>query len=131
MIDISSYFEKFEHLFRALGVPNDLQFLRQYLNERAMVLITRVNPARATDYAFAKAYVLHQFELCRQIYLGKFNTIFRQYEEIMMLLSARFLTINFYYWSSKYTEGNFDEFFSLLIADRIKQTVIEGCLRHN
>ena len=132
VIDILPFFENVEHLFRDLEVPHDLRIplLRPYLNERARVLLTRIDPARATDYDFVKAYLLHQFELCPRIYLEKFNTIVRQGDETMMLFSARLKSLLQYYLSSRHINGDFDQFFSLMIADRMKQTMSEGCLRH-
>jgi hypothetical protein len=130
-IELIPFFENVERLYADLDVPDELhvQLLRPYLSDRAKTLLTRLDPDRAKDYSAVKEYLLHQFELSPRVFLSKFNNITRQSDETMILFSSRLKALLKYYLDSRKVDS-LEQFVSLVIADRIKGTLSEECLRH-
>jgi hypothetical protein len=126
-----SFFEHVERPFVDLEIPANLQvqLLRPHLSERAKILLTRLDTDLCRDYAKVKEYLLHQFELSPRVFVAKFNSITRQTDETMILFSSRLKALLKYYLDSRKVD-TFDRFFALMIADWIKGTLSEECLRH-
>ena len=131
-IDLVSYFESVETQFTILEVPANLktQLLRPYLNDKARQLLNRLDPARASDYNAIKKMLLHEFKLTPATYLEKFNSIRKQPEETYILYSARLKSLLDYYLVSREVGKDLNKLVSLLVCDRLKSTLPEGCLRH-
>ena len=131
-VDLVSYFASVESQFNILEVPANLkaQLLRPYLNDKARQLLNRMDPARASDYNSIKKMLLHEFKLTPATYLEKFNTIKKKPEETYILYSARLKSLLDYYLVSREVGKDFDKLVSLLVCDRLKSTLPDGCLRH-
>ena len=131
-VDLVSYFASVESQFNILEVPANFkaQLLRPYLNDKARQLLNRMNPARASDYNAIKKMLLHEFKLTPATYLEKFNIIRKQPEETYILYSAHLKSLLDYYLVSCEVGKDFDKLVSLLVCDRLKSTLPDGCLRH-
>ena len=130
-LDLIPFFENVERLFNSLEVPDDLRvnLLRPYLNEKAKSLLTRLDSHRAGDYDVVKDYLLHQFELSPRVFIDKFNNVSRNSDETMVLFSARLQALLQYYLDSRHVK-KFEDFFSLVVSDRMKTTLTDDCLRY-
>ena len=61
--------------------------------------------------------------------MERFHTISRLTDETYLLFASRLKGLFDFYVSSRKVD-EFNDLVSLLIADRLKQTLSEGCLRH-
>jgi len=130
-MDLPPFFDHVERLFRDLEVPSNLrvQIIRPYFNEKAKALITRLSTESVSDYEFVKRYLLDQFELSPRVYLEHFNTMTCQPGETATLFTNRLLSCLQRYTVSRQVK-DFDSLISLLIADRVKSSLSEPCLRY-
>ena len=130
-VDIIPFFQHCDKLFADLHVPDDLcvKLLRPYLNEHAQLLLSRMDVARAANYRLVKEYLLHEFQLSPRVYLERFNSLAYNPSETCLLYSSRLKGLFEYYLSSR-SVSDFDALVSLFLADRIKQSLSDGCIRH-
>lgn len=121
-----------ERLFADFAVPSSLHvsLMRPYLNEKARNALSQLDLSKAANYIDAKRFLLQEFQLSSQVYLNRFNTIKRTSDEMFVLFCTRLNGLLDYYLESRKVGHNFDELKSILICDRIKATLSEGCLRH-
>jgi hypothetical protein len=112
-IDLVSFFEHTERLFKDLDVPERLkmQLLRPYLNDMARTLITRLDTTNAADYSFVNKYLLHQFDLSPRVFIERFNTTVRQSDETMTLFAARLKSLLKYYLDSRHINRDYEKLF--------------------
>jgi hypothetical protein len=129
-VDLIPFFEHAERLFCDLEVSNTLriQLLRPHLSDNVRMLLTRLDPKQATDYAFVKQYLLHQFRLLPRTFLDRFNSVVRQADETMTLFATRLRNLLEYYLESRHVDRDYDRFVSLIVADHLKSTLSEQCL---
>ena len=132
VIHLLSYFKDVEQLFANFEVPGELraQLLRPYLNEKAKILVSRMDPAKTSDYNAVKEMLFREFKLSPAVYLEKFNTDTRKQDETCLLYSARLVAILDAYLDSRNTNRSYDKITQLLVCDKIKSTLPEGCLKH-
>ena len=95
VVHLLTYFADVERLFARFEVPDELQahLLRPYLNDKAKVLVSRMDPAKANDYKEVKTMLLREFKLSPSVYLEKFNTDKRNQDETCLLYSSRLVAI--------------------------------------
>jgi len=79
-LDLIPFFDHVDKLFYDLRIPENLRvtLLRPYVNDKARLLISRFDVARAADYEFVKRYLMDQFKLLPQYFMEQFNSIARQ-----------------------------------------------------
>jgi len=132
VVHLLTYFKDVEQLFVKFEVPDELkaQLLHPYLNEKAKLLISRMDPTKASDYNAVREMLLREFKLSPAVYLGKFNTDVRKQEETCLMYSARLVAILDAYLKSRRVDRDYDSLTQLLVCDRIKSTLPEGCLKH-
>ena len=114
-----------------LHVPSNLQvqLLKPFVNDKARVLINRLDAKNAANYEFVKRHILEQFRLVPQYFLEQFNSVVRQSQKTYRSFVSRLtLLIDYYLSSRKITK--FDELRDLLICDRVKSVLSEGSLSH-
>ena len=75
-MEFLAFFDSIEKLFSELKVPKELEvnLLKPYLSERALVLVNRLAGADASDYEYVKKYLIDQFR-SSQYFFEKFNRI--------------------------------------------------------
>ena len=132
VVHLLTYFKDVERLFARFEVPEELQahLLRPYLNDKAKILVSRMDPAKANDYHEVKTMLLREFKLSPAVYLEKFNTDKRKQDETCLLYSARLVAILDAYLNSRNINKSYDKLVDLLVCDRVKSTLPEGCLKH-
>ena len=132
VVELGSYFKDVEQLFASFEVPEDLraQLLRPHLNEKAKTLVARMDPAQSTDYNAVKEMLLREFKLSPAVYLEKFNNEGKKQDETYVLYSARLKSLLEYYVNSRKVEENYCKLIELLVCDRVKAGLPDGCLRH-
>ena len=132
VVHLLTYFKDVERLFERFAVPDELKshLLRPYLNEKAKILVSRMDPKKSNSYEEVKTMLLREFQLSPAVYLEKFNTDTRKSDETCLLYSARLVSILDAYLGSRKIDKSYDKLTDLLVADRIKSTLPEGCLRH-
>ena len=131
VVHLLTYFQDVERLFTRFEVPDELRahLLRPYLNEKGKIL-SRMDPQLANDYNEVKAMLLRELKLSPAVYLQKFNAVTRKSDETCLLYSARLVAILDAYLDSRKVNQSYQKVTELLVCDRIKSTLPEGCLRH-
>jgi len=132
VVHFLTYFKDVERLFEKFQVPDELKahLLRPYLNEKAKILVSRMDPEKSNSYEEVKAMLLREFQLSPALYQEKFNTDTRKSDETCLLYSARLVAILDAYLESRKIDKSYEKLTDLLVADRIKSTLPDGCLRH-
>jgi hypothetical protein len=131
VIDFIPFCDNIEKQFKELKVPSELRvsLLKPFLNERAQLLVSRLDAERQDDYDYVKQYLLDQFRLVPQYFLEMFNSVCRQSNDTYKSFISRLSLLLDYYLSSRKVK-TFDELKQLLISDRVKATLPEGPLNH-
>ncbi len=130
-IEIVSFFRNVEHLYKTFNVPDDLQasLLRPYLNDRARILVGRLDQDQAQKYGEVKSMLLKEFKLTPATYLERFNSLLKQHDETYLMFVARLTALLRYYIDSRQVT-ELAELLELLVCDRVKSTLPDGCLKH-
>jgi len=132
LVELVSYFKDVEQLFTNYEVPNDLkaQLLWPYLNEKAKTLVARMDTTHSTDYEAVKCMLLREFKLSPNTYLEHFNNELKKSEETYTLFSSRLKSLLEYYLTSRKVDEDYKKLTELLVCDRVKASLPEGCLKH-
>ena len=132
VVHFLTYFKDVERLFEKFEVPDELKahLLRPYLNEKAKILVSRMDPEKSNSYEEVKVMLLREFQLSPALYQEKFNTETRKSDETCLLYSARLVAILDAYLESRKIDKSYEKLTDLLVADRIKSTLPDGCIRH-
>ena len=130
-IDLIPFFDSVEHLFRDLKVPTELRaaLIKPYLNEKAQVLVNRLEADRSSSYDEVKRYLLDQFRLVPQFFLEQFNTVVRRPQETFKAYVSRLTLLLNYYLNSR-NVTSFALLRDLLVSDRVKSVLHENSLSH-
>ncbi len=130
--ELSSFFEQFERLFADYAVPADLQLqlIKPYLSDRSRTAMTRHGEDKITRYGELKRFLLAEYKCVPQYYLERFNTLNKGDNETVVSFMGRLKTMLRYYLNSRHIADSFEALYELLICDRIKTVLSEGCLRH-
>jgi len=84
-----------------------VQLLKPFVNDKARVLINRLDAKNAANYEFVKRHLLEQFQLVPQYFLEQFNSVVRQSQETYRSFVSRLsLLIDYYLSSRKVTNLN-------------------------
>jgi len=64
-LDVMPFFDHVDKLFSDLRIPENIRLtlLRPYVNDKARLLSSRLDAARAADNEFVKRYLMDQFKL--------------------------------------------------------------------
>ena len=93
-------------------------------------MLTRMETALVDKYDQVKKYLLHEFQMSSRVYLERFHSVVKQSDETYMLFASRLKGLFDFYVSSRNIDRDYDSLVSLIVADRMKQTLSEGCLNH-
>ena len=132
LVHLSPILKIVERLFAEFEVPAELRdhLLRQYLNEKASILVSRMDPKKASNFNEVNQMLLREFKLSSSVYLEKFNLDTRKLQETCLIYSARLAAILDAYLNSRKINKSYDKLIDLLVCDRVKSTLPEGCLKH-
>jgi len=100
-----------------------------FFNEKAKSILGKLSPEVVGDYARLKAAVLQEFKLSANVYLERFNTCRRDSDETYVAFSSKLKGLLGYYLDSRRVT-TFEKLSELLVCDRIKSALSEGCLRY-
>jgi len=105
-LDLIPFFDHVDKLFYDLRIPENLRvtLLRAYVNDKARLLISRLDAARAADNKFVKCYLMDQFKLVPQFFMEQFTFIVRQPLESFKAFVFRLTLLLDYYMSSRYVK---------------------------
>jgi hypothetical protein len=128
--DIPIFFENIEKLFESVKVPFELRakLLSHHLSERARSLLFRLDQNRQNDYVEVRAFLLNEFQLTPFQFKSRFDNTKRSGDETWTLYCTRLKNLLEYYCLSRNVENDFERFFSLLVADRVKSVLPQPCL---
>ena len=131
VLDVVSFFKHVEVIFDHYKVPTNLKalLLQPYLNEKSRSVVARMDPAKCNDYDAVRDVILKEHKLSPCAYLDLFNTLSQSVSETTVMYSARLKSLlKMYVESRKVTD--FETLMSLIVCDRIKSTLKDGCLRY-
>ena len=130
-IEAIPFFRNVEQLFAVYAVPESLQpiLIRSFLNEKAKVILGKLSPEVVKDYARLKAAILQELRLSANVYLERFNTCRRTTDETYVAFASKLKGLLDYYLENRHVD-NFDKLCELLVCDRVKSSLSEGCLRY-
>jgi len=125
VVHFITYFKDVERLFAEFEVPAELRahLLRPYLNEKASILVSRMDPKKAGNFNEVKQMLLREFKLSPSVYLEKFNSDTRRPQETCLIYSARLAAILDAYLNSRKINKSYDKLIDLLVCDRVKSTL--------
>ena len=128
---MSIFFRAVENVFTLFEVPKALQskLLIPMLNERSKTLLAKLPKERLDDYQQVKNYLLREFRLSAEQYSDKFWSATKLPEETYKLFTSRVKNLLLYDLDSRKVDSK-DDLVNLLVADRVKQTLSDPCLRH-
>ena len=91
LLEVIPFFENFERQLSELKVPVGIRvsLLKPFLNDRARLLVNKLDASRAGDYDYVKEYLLQQFKLVPQYFLESFNSLYRQPHETYRAFISR------------------------------------------
>ena len=129
--ELPSYFRAVENLFLLYDVPQELQskLIIPMLTERAKALLARLSKERLDKYEEVRDYLLREFRLSAEQYRDKFLSAAKQSDETYTLFGSRVRNLFMYYLDSRKANSR-DDVIDLMIADRIKRTLPDHCLKH-
>ena len=130
-MEMPAFFRHVESVFFRFKVPGDLQadLLQPFLNAKARTIVARMDPLSSRKYETVRDLILKEHKLTPATYLEHFNSITRPENETCVMFGARLKALLEHYVRSRKVD-KFDCLMSLLLSDRIKSTLGEGCLRH-
>jgi hypothetical protein len=65
-----------------------VKLLRPYLNERARILVARLDVTKANDFDHVKTFLLHEFQLSPKVYLERFNPLSISVDETCLTFAS-------------------------------------------
>lgn len=80
VIEFIPFCDSIERQFKELKIPDELRvsLLKPFLNERARLLVNRLDAKHQSDYEYVKKHLMDQFRLVPQYFLETFNSLCRQ-----------------------------------------------------
>ena len=129
--DLPAYFRGVEEQFEKLKIPNKFRarLIYKYLSARARTLCSRLEPEVRDDYDKMKKAVLKEYGLTAKCFLEKFNTMRKPFHDTYILFTSKLRGLLLQYLNARKV-SSFDEVVSLLVADRVKSSLTEQCLKH-
>ena len=130
-LDAIVFFRRAEQLFVDYEIPVEFQakVVSPFLSTKAKAVLAKLDPEIVRSYADMKAAVLRELKLSANTYLERFNTCGKASDETYVSYASKLRSLLDYYLESRCVD-DFAELCDLLVADRIKSTLSEGCLKY-
>jgi len=103
--------------------------IRPFLNEKAESILGKLSAEILGDNTRLKVALLQEFKLSANVYLERFNTCRKDTDETYVAFASRLKGLLDYYFESRRVD-NFEKLCELLICDRVKYVLPQGCLRY-
>src|SRR5205809_1044197 len=98
------------------------------LSERAKALTMRLTKEQLNDYQFLKEFLLREFKISPSNLRARFWTMCKASDESFTIYSSKLRVALMYYLKSRKITDEFDKLVSLLVADRLKESLSKACL---
>jgi len=96
--------------------------VRPFLNDRAKILMAKLDPIICGNYQHLRDAILKELRLSPNMYLNKFNTMQKEHDETYNMFASPLQGLLQFYLESR-NVSSFVHLFELLICDRIKTTL--------
>jgi hypothetical protein len=104
-IDLVPLISHIEQLFSDFKTKPELQvkLLRPYSNERAKILVARLDVIKSNNVEFVKQYLLHEFQLLPKAHLelDRFNSINKAGDETFLSFASKLKGLIDFYMTSR------------------------------
>src|SRR5678816_1261157 len=129
-IEIPGFFDHLDGLFNVYEVDEDVRakLLLANLSERAKALTMRLTKEQLNDYKFLKEFLLREFKISPSTLRARFWTMHKASDESFTIYSSKLRVALMYYLKSRKIIDEFDKLVSLLVADRLKESLSKACL---
>src|ERR1043165_7220109 len=129
-IEIPGFFDHLEGLFNVYEVDEDVRakLLLANLSERAKALTMRLTKEQLNDYKSLKEFLLREFKISPSNLRARFWTMCKASDESFTIYSSKLRVALMYYLKSRKITDEFDKLVSLLVADRLKESLSKACL---
>jgi len=130
-LSVVLFFKHIEAAFDRFQVPDNLKavLIQPYLNAKSRSVVSRMDPSACNDYTSVRDEILCEHKLSPCAYLDIFNKLTQERGETTVMFGARLKSMLSMYLELQKVK-NAEELISLIISDRIKSTVSDGCLRY-
>ena len=130
--DNVAYFRRVTDIFDNMDIPKDFRtdLIMPYLNAKSRNVIARLDPAVARDFDQLKQVILLEYRLSPTQYSQLFNNAIKQHSETFTMFANRLKAFLLQYLESRKIGEDFEKLTDLLVCDRIKSTLKNGCLRY-
>ena len=98
------------------------------MSARARTLCSRLEPDVRDDYDRMKKAVLKEYGVTAKGFLERFNSMRKPFNDTFILFTSKLRGLHLQYFNARKVT-NFDDV-SLLVADRVKFSLIEQCLKY-
>src|ERR1043165_8491584 len=129
-IEIPGFFGHLDGLFDVYEVDEDVRakLLLANLSERAKALTMRLTKEQLNNYKFLKEFLLREFKISPSNLRARFWTMCKASDESFTIYSSKLRVALMYYLKSRKITDEFDKLVSLLVADRLKESLSKACL---
>ena len=129
--DLPAYFRGIEEQFEKLKIPSKFRarLIFKYLSTRARSLCSRLEPEVRDDYDKMKKAVMKEYGLTAKCFLERFNTLRKPFNDTYILFTSKLRGLLLQYFNARKV-SSFDDVVSLLVADRVKSSLTEQCLKY-
>src|ERR1043165_9279935 len=129
-IEIPGFFDHLDGLFNVYEVDEDVRakLLLANLSEKAKTLTMRLTNEQLNDYKFLKEFLLREFKISPSNLRARFWTMCKASDESFTIYSSKLRVALMYYLKSTKITDEFDKLVSLLVADRLKESLSKACL---
>src|SRR2546428_13259352 len=129
-IEIPGFFDHLDGLFNVYEVDEDVRakLLLANLSERAKALTMRLSKEQLNDYKFLKEFLLREFKISPSNLRARFWTMCKASDESFTIYSSKLRVALMYYLKSRKITDEFEKLVSLLVADRLKESLSKACL---
>jgi len=129
--DLPTYFRGIEEQFAKLKIPNKFQarLIYKYLSTRSRALCSRLEPEVRDNYHSMKKAIMKEYGLTAKCFLEKFNLLRKPVNDTYILFASKIRGLLLQYLDARKV-SSFDDIVSLLVADRVKASLTDDCLKY-
>jgi len=131
-VEVASFFRQIDDLYTKFEVPENLRakLVKPYLNDKAKLVVARLDPSLADDYKLLKEAILCEFKTTPSYLLNKFQTLTKDSSETFILYGSKLMTLLNYYLDNRSIDKDFTKILQLLVCDRVQAVLDDACLKH-
>ena len=94
-VEVAGFFRQLNSLYAKFEVPVALRatLLKPYLNDKAKLIVARLDPSLADKYESVKEAILREFKTTLSYLLNKFKTTTKDSNETYILYGSKLMTV--------------------------------------